>query len=229
MNSITQSSAAPRRRWKIGLTIALALLGLWAVSPARPFRPIEPIPPGILDMHCHIAGIGAGGSGCFVSPAMRHNFRFKIYLRSFGVSEEDLQQHGDGLVGDRISESLAQSKYVKGAVLLALDGIVDTNGNLDTNRTEVYVPNEFVADAAARHTNLLFGASINPFRRDALQRLQWAKDHGAVPVKWIPPIMEIDPADPRIIPFYKKMAELKLPLLCHSGKEGSFSGRGRIW
>ena len=126
-------------------------------------------------------------------------------------------------MGDRISESLAQSKYVSRAVLLALDGVVDADGNLDTNRTEVYVPNEFVAEMAARHTNLLFGASVNPYRRDALARLEWAKAHGAVLVKWIPPIMDIDPADPRLIPFYKKMAELKLPLLSHTGKEKSFS------
>jgi predicted TIM-barrel fold metal-dependent hydrolase len=108
-------------------------------------------------------------------------------------------------------------------VLLALDGVVDKDGNLDTNRTEVYVPNEFVADMAARHTNLLFGASVNPYRRDALERLGWAKAHGAVLVKWIPPIMDIDPADPRLVPFYKKMAELKLPLLSHTGMEKSFS------
>jgi hypothetical protein len=211
------------RRRKIISAGLLAGILVWTSLPARPFRPVEPIPAGIVDMHCHIAGIGAGGSGCFVSPRLRNNFRFKIYLRSFGVSEKELLQQGDGLVGDRISESLAQSKFVSRAVLLALDGVVDANGNLDTNRTEVYVPNEFVAEVAARHTNLLFGASVNPCRRDALARLEWAKAHGAVLVKWIPPIMAIDPGDSKLIPFYKKMAELKLPLLSHTGKEKSFS------
>jgi predicted TIM-barrel fold metal-dependent hydrolase len=191
--------------------------------PSRPFRPLEPIPAGIVDMHCHIAGLGAGGSGCFVSPRLRHNWRFDIYLHSFGVSQKEIERQGDALVGDRISASLAQSKYVSRAVLLALDGVMDADGNLDTNRTEVFVPNEFVAEMAARHTNLLFGASVNPYRRDALARLEWAKAHGAVLVKWIPPIMAIDPGDPKLIPFYKKMAELKLPLLSHTGKEGSFS------
>jgi predicted TIM-barrel fold metal-dependent hydrolase len=42
-------------------------------------------------------------------------------------------------------------------------------------------------------------------------------------VKWIPPIMEIDPNDPRLILFYRKMVELNLPLLSHTGKEKSFS------
>ena len=201
----------------------LAVVFVWACLPARPFRPIEPVPAGIVDMHCHIAGIGAGGSGCWVSPRMRDNWRFKIYLHSFGVSHQELLEKGDGLVADRISESLAQSKYVSQVVLLALDGVVGADGQLDTNRTEVFVPDEFVAEMAARHTNLLFGASVNPHRPDALARLEWAKAHGAVLVKWIPPIMEVNPDDARLIPFYKRMVELKLPLLSHTGEEKSFS------
>ena len=184
---------------------------------------MEPIPAGIVDIHCHIAGISAGGSGCFVSPAMRNNWRFSIYLRSFGVTRKELLAKGDRLAADRISESLAQSKYVSQAVLLALDGVIGADGQLDTNRTEVYVPNEFVASMAAQRTNLLFGASVNPYRADALERLAWAKAHGAVLVKWIPPIMAINPDDPKLIPFYKKMVELDLPLLSHTGKEKSFA------
>lgn len=173
-------------------------------------------------MHCHIAGIGVG-SGCFVSPRLRNNWRFNVYLRSFGVSRKELKEKGDAVLADRISDTLAQSRYVNKAVLLALDGVVGADGQLDTNRTEVYVPNEFVAEIAARHTNLLFGASVNPYRPDAIERLEWAKAHGAVLVKWIPPIMEINPDDPRLVPFYKKMVELNLPLLSHTGREDSFS------
>jgi len=158
-----------------------------------------------------------------VSPRMQNNWRFNIDLRSFGVNRKELSAKGDRLVADRISESLANSKYVGQAVLLALDGVIGPDRQLDTNRTEVYVPNEFVADMATQHTNLLFGASVNPYRPDALERLAWAKAHGAVLVKWIPPIMEINPDDPKLIPFYKQMVELNLPLLSHTGKEKSFS------
>jgi predicted TIM-barrel fold metal-dependent hydrolase len=211
-----------RARWKIIFTTLVAVVFVWALLPARPYRPPQPIPMGIVDMHCHVAGIGSG-SGCFVSPQLRDNWRFRSYLHSFGVSREELLEKGDSLVGDRISESLANSKFVSKAVLLALDGVVGSDGRLDTNRTEVYVPNEFVAEMAARHTNLLFGASVNPYRTDALERLEWAKAHGAVLIKWIPPIMEINPDDPKLVPFYKKMAELNLPLLSHTGREMSFS------
>jgi predicted TIM-barrel fold metal-dependent hydrolase len=191
--------------------------------PAHPFRPIEPIPPGIVDMHCHIAGIGAVGSGCFISPKLRDNWRFKIYLRAFGVTKKEVLKKGDAVIGDKISSSLAQSKYVSKAVILAMDGVIGADGRLDTNHTEVYFPNEFVAAMCAQHTNLLFGSSVNPYRTDAIERLKWAKAHGAVLVKWIPPIMDINPDDPKLIPFYQKMAELDLPLLCHTGEEKSFS------
>lgn len=207
----------------------MSFLGIAAIASvsgcalARPYRPVEPIPPDIVDMHCHIAGIGVGGSGCFVSQKLRNNWRFKIYLRSFGVSLREIERKGDGIVGDRISESVSRSKYVSKVVLLALDGAVGPDGQLDTNRTEVYVPNEFVAEVASRHPNLLFGASVNPYRKDALERLEWAKAHGAVLVKWLPPIMEIAPDDPNLIPFYKKLVELDLPLLTHTGREKSFS------
>jgi predicted TIM-barrel fold metal-dependent hydrolase len=174
-------------------------------------------------MHCHIAGIGAGGSGCFISPRLRDNWRFKIYLRAFGVTKKEVLKKGDAIIGDKISSSLAQSKYVSKVIILAMDGVIGADGRLDTNRSEVYFPNEFVAAMCAQHTNLLFGASVNPYRADAIERLVWAKAHGAVLVKWIPPIMDINPDDPKLEPFYRKMVELNLPLLCHTGEEKSFS------
>ena len=209
-----------RRGFAIGILLACA--GCACLTP-RPYRPVEPLPAAIVDMHCHIAGIGAGDSGCFISPRLRDNWRFNIYLHAFGVTKREVREKGDTIIGDKISTSLAQSRFVSQVVILSLDGVMDAQGQLDTNRTEVYFPNEFVAGLCAQHTNLLFGASVNPYRADAIERLVWAKNHGAVLVKWIPPIMEINPDDSKLVPFYQKMVESKLPLLCHTGEEKSFS------
>jgi predicted TIM-barrel fold metal-dependent hydrolase len=184
--------------------------------------PALPSPP-FTDMHCHTAGIGAGGSGCFVSDALRHSFKFRHYLAAFGTCEAELERDGDAVVIDHLAAQLAESRYVGHAVVLALDGPVDARGELDRARTEIYVPNEFVAAQVARHPNLTFGASVNPYRPDALARLEWAKAHGAVLVKWLPSVQHIDPADPRLIPFYRKLVELHLPLLTHTGSEHSFT------
>ena len=54
-----KSLPATRRR-KLIFAAVLAVVFLWTASPARPYRPVEPIPAGIVDMHCHLAGIGAG-------------------------------------------------------------------------------------------------------------------------------------------------------------------------
>ena len=205
------------------LTVAVVLLGRQVLF-RGPYQPVSSLPTQpIIDIHCHAAGIGAGGSGCFVSPRLRSNFRFRIYLDAFGVSEAELQNHGDIRLLQKLSESVAQSRHVQAAVILALDGAVDAEGNLDTQRTEVHIPNRFIADACHRYTNLLFGASIHPRRTNAIELLDEAVAQGAVLVKWIPSIMDIDPSDPRYIPFYKRLVHHRLPLLSHTGPERSFT------
>ncbi len=160
---------------------------------------------GFVDLHAHAAGIGAGGSGVFIGRAMRDSFRFPIYLRAFGVSRNELEKGGDAVVIDRIAAHVAASERVERAVVLALDGVVDTEGNLDREATQVYVPNDFVARETARHPQLCFGASVNPYRHDALERLARVRDAGAVLVKWIPNIMGTDwPLQffPLVSPYY---------------------------
>lgn len=177
----------------------------------------------ILDMHCHVAGIGAGDSGAFLSKKMRENWKYRVYLKAFGVSEKEILRQGDGLIVRRISKQLANSQQVGGAVLLALDGVIDEQGQIDRVRTESYIPNDFLATEVAKYDNLYFGASINPYRHDALTRLEQVKTDGALLIKWLPAIQHIDPADERLIPFYRKLVELDLPLLTHAGDEHAFT------
>lgn len=177
----------------------------------------------VIDIHCHTAGIGAGGSGCFVSPALRRSWRYRVYLKAFGVTDQELEKHGDALILQRLSASLTASRWMDKAVVLAMDGVVNAAGELDREQTELYIPNDFLARELRHYPNLLFGASINPYRPDALQRLEQVAADGAVLLKWLPSIQHIDPADQRLIPFYKKLVELGLPLLTHTGAESSFT------
>lgn len=178
----------------------------------------------IIDWHTHIAGLGYGGSGAFINDEMRNNFRFKYFLKWMDVSEDELQKEGDQVVVKKLSQKLSASRFVDQAIVLAIDGIIDRNtGQLDRTKTQFYVPDSYVYRETVKYDNLLFGASINPYRKDSLALLEQVAGQGAVLVKWIPSIMDIDPADTAIIPFYRKMAELGLPLLTHTGREKSFA------
>jgi predicted TIM-barrel fold metal-dependent hydrolase len=177
----------------------------------------------IIDMHVHVAGIGAGESGCHVSEELRTNWRYRTYLKAFNVSEEDLRIHGDAIVFEKVSDQIKASRSIKAAVVLALDGVIGRDGELDLSQTETYVPNEFVAKESAKYSNLMFGASVNPYRHDAIQRLEDVARQGAVLIKWLPAIQHIDPSDERLTMYYEKLVELDLPLLTHAGGERSFT------
>ena len=178
---------------------------------------------GIVDLHVHVAGTGAGGSGIFLNEAMRTSWRFPIYLRAFGVTRERLEAHGDTLLLKQLNAEIAAAASVSKAVVLAMDGVIDEQGELNRDATQIYVPNEFLAHELPRYEHLLFGASINPYRPDALQRLHTVKSQGAVLIKWIPNIMHIDPADARLGEFYETLVALELPLLTHAGRERAFA------
>lgn len=208
------------------LVLALALLGLvllalWGWTAPAPDRLQAS---AYVDMHVHAAGIGAGGSGAFINQSMQDSYKFGIYLWAMGVTEAELEAEGDAVLLRKLSARINESKRIGDAVVLAMDGVVDTAGRLDRERTQLYVPNDYLIRELAPYPNLHLGASINPYRKDALQRLDAVAAAGAVLLKWIPNIQLIDPADPALVPFYQRMAELKLPLLSHTGQERSFAG-----
>ncbi len=178
----------------------------------------------IIDWHTHVAGLGYGDSGNFINDEMHNNYRFGFFMKWMNVSEEELEEFGDQIVVKKLSGKIAESKYVDQAIVLSLDGVIDKNSHLlNKENTQFYVANEFVAKETAKYPNLLFGASINPERENSIELLEKVHAQGAVLIKWIPSIMHIDPANKDFIPFYKRMAELNIPLLTHTGMEKSFA------
>jgi len=143
----------------------------------------------------------------------------------FALAAKRSGAHGAGPKAARTyTENLARylhsSRYVRRAVLLALDQVYDEHGTPHQEMTGFYVSNEDVLAWCREAPEVfLFGASIHPYRRDALEALERCAEQGAVLVKWLPNSQGIDPADRRLLPYYQKLAELDLPLLCHTGFE----------
>lgn len=205
------------------LVSAFVLLVLRAVFFKGPYASSSQPPQGILDMHCHTAGFGAGGSGARVSKALRGSWKFSLYLKIFGTSEEEVSEKGDAIVMDVIEREIENSKHVDDVVILAMDAPYDGDGNLIEEEIEAFVPNRFVGESVKARKGLHFGSSVHPNRKDALEELEWSQANGAVFVKWLPNIQGINPSDERYRDYYLKMVDLDLPLLTHVGDEDSFS------
>ncbi|MGE4158044.1 MAG: amidohydrolase family protein [Planctomycetota bacterium] len=170
----------------------------------------------LVDIHAHLAGFG-DGSPCRVSERMSRSLVFRVLKWKLGLKEGT----GADLKYAATLASMASEAGVE-AVALGMDAVVDAQGREDWNRTHLYVPAEHVFAMCREHPSLLPGVSLNPLRRDAVDRLENYAEQGAVLVKWLPNLQQFNPADMRCLPFYKALSRLGIPLLAHTGCEHTF-------
>lgn len=187
----------------------------------RAFEDIDPT--RLIDHHTHIAGLGTQGSGAFVNPKMLswkhpfHRLKFKVYMSSAGVGDEI---NADKQFIDRLQSLVSNIPFHGKHRLLAFDKNYRSDGSVNLEKTEFYVPNEYVFDVADRHPKLFLpNISVNPYRADAVEELRKWAAKGARIVKWLPNAMGINPSDPACDSFYQTMKELDLILLSHGGEE----------
>lgn len=112
-----------------------------------------------------------------------------------------------------------QESPLDAIVILALDAVYDEDGRPRPDRTLLHVENDFVNAAAKDRPEFIFGASIHPYRKDAVPELERLVKHGARLIKWIPSAQYIEPDSPKCFPLYDAMAHHNIPLLCHTGVE----------
>ena len=175
----------------------------------------------IIDVHTHICALGRGGmtsEKLIRSPAFRF-MRWRLGIR--GERSTWPAQLEQAMLGTIDASGLDK------AVILAFDAVYREDGTRDDANTHLFVENDYVAELAARHPKVLFGASIHPYRRDAVEELERCLKMGAVLVKWLPLTQIMNPADPRCFPFYDALAHYRIPLLCHTGGEQTLTAPDR--
>jgi predicted TIM-barrel fold metal-dependent hydrolase len=177
----------------------------------------------LLDYHTHIAGVGSRGTGAFVNPKMRtwahplHRLKFEVYLSAAGVEEEE---DADDRFVSRLTDLVRHTGRRSRHRILAFDKNYLPDGTANLEKTEFYVPNEYIFSLAETHADIFEPViSVNPYRADACAELERWAARGARCVKWLPNAMGIDPSDERCDPFYRKMKHLGLVLLSHGGEE----------
>ena len=179
----------------------------------------------MIDCHVHLAALRTKDNGCYISPRLLDSPLFRFLRWKHHLPIEDAGRSNQKYVEELLSE-LRRSKYVTKAVLLGMDGVYGTNGTLDEEKTEFLVGNDYVLHVARSYPHeFLAGASINPQRRDAVAELERCAEAGAVLVKVLPNSQGFDPGNRSYIPFYRKLAQLRLPLLSHVGYEFTLAGR----
>lgn len=137
----------------------------------------------------------------------------------FGLRNAD--ERSERALEAKLAKTIARTPQLDAAVVLAFDAVHDRDGNLDAANTHLYVTNDYVIELARRHPRMLFGASVHPYRKDAVAEIERCVRAGATLLKWLPITQGFNPADERCIPVYEALAHYKLPLLSHTGGEHS--------
>lgn len=172
----------------------------------------------IVDVHVHISALTAANGG--MSDRLLNSLAFRFMKWRLGLSGQD--DRTEAQLRQVLFATLDATPELDAAVILAFDAVHDrATGRLDPANTHLYTKNDYVIDLARQHRKILFGASIHPYRPDAVDELERCVAAGAVLVKWLPITQGMNPADERCLPFYEAMAHHRIPLLCHTGGEKS--------
>ena len=179
-------------------------------------------PARLVDHHTHVLAIGTSVRDAFVNPRMLsglnvERLKFLIYASASGIKN---LEHTDEEYLARLVR-LARAAAPRGKFrILAFDKHYNADGSVNLNKTTMYVPNQYVVQLAEKYPDVFTPVvSVHPYRTDALQELENWATAGVRYVKWLPNAMGMDPANPVIDPFYRKMKEYNMILLSHAGEE----------
>ncbi|TVR47464.1 MAG: hypothetical protein EA425_15830 [Puniceicoccaceae bacterium] len=173
---------------------------------------------GPIDCHVHCFGAGAGGSGCWIRVRGWRRLIMRPLLQQAGFRAGDLEGDFDARFLRRM-EGMVADAGLRAAVLLAHDLPHSEKGEPMPSATPFHVPNRHVLAAARNSSRLLAGVSIHPARPDALDELEACAEAGAALIKLLPNCLNIDPRRKAYRGFWRRSAELGLPVLAHTGGE----------
>lgn len=188
----------------------------------------------VWDSHAHLIGTGDSGSGITVNPQTDSLLNPGQYARRLFFLNAGCVHDASGSVDNAYVERMRnlvdgmrgdKRQGVK-VLLFAFERAHHEDGTPDPEHSIFHVPDTYARDVAQRYAgDFEWAASIHPYRKDALDALEQAKQGGARAVKWLPSAMGIDPASSRCDAFFQGMKKLDLPLIAHAGLERAVLGR----
>ncbi len=179
----------------------------------------------VIDCHTHVCAFTPAHGR--TSDRLLDTLAFRFMRWRLGIEGRD--GHAEAQLADTFAAALVQTPELDAAVVLAFDGVYTDDGTLDLPRSHLYVTNDYVIELCRRHPKMLFGASVHPFRKDAVAEVERCVAAGAVLLKWLPIVQGFSPADDRCVPVYEALAHHGLPLLSHTGGERSLIRVNDAW
>ncbi|MGA2259471.1 MAG: amidohydrolase family protein [Thermoguttaceae bacterium] len=207
------SSDFSRRRF-LAATVAascatLPTAAVWGSDPPRAGK--------VLDIHVHLFGTGDTGSGCRLSKATSHGLLFKFLSTKLQLSKR-AKTLDEGYVL-ALAEQVEKSGLDK-AVILAQDAVYDHRGKPDWDKTQFYIPNDYLFQVVARYpARMVPCISINPERAEAIAELERCAAKGARLLKIHPPTQGVDLMERKHARFFRRCADLKMIVMVHTGHE----------
>jgi uncharacterized protein len=169
-------------------------------------------------VHVHLSGNGKTGMDCWHRPRWIMRPFLRAGARDIGLECGFDDLRFDELYLNKLLQWVMEST-LEAAVLLACDWVRDDQGGVRKDLSDLFVSNDEVLAAVKRSPKLLAGISIHPARPDALEELERCTAAGAVLLKLLPCVQNVDCNLTKYKSFWTKLAELGLPLLAHTGGE----------
>jgi hypothetical protein len=183
----------------------IVLLFLYAhILNAQVFNPTEKI----IDSQTHIRCYGYQ-SKCYT----KKDWDLTIYEYLSGISENKLKEKGDKYLFDILDKEISNSAWLEQTIVLAFDHVYNEAGDKQEKNSKYFIPNEFVAQNSRRLHSILFGASIHPYRKDALKQIPIIKNSNAKLVYLNPDLQNFKLDHPRLIALASELKKYNLPLM----------------
>lgn len=186
----------------------------------------------VWDSHVHLIGSGDSNPGnrqnlpwfspnmdSYLHPILKIQKYF--YLNGSCIDENAIDQS----YVSRLHELVAGMHPGFKAMLYAFDWYHDPQGQAQPEQSIFHIPNRYAQKIAQTYpTSFEWVASVHPYRADCVDVLQQVHAEGARAIKWLPSAMGIDPLSKQCQRFYQAAADLKIPLISHTGQENAVQG-----
>ncbi|WP_369160783.1 amidohydrolase family protein [Candidatus Thiodiazotropha sp. LNASS1] len=167
-----------------------------------------------IDIHTHLLNPEVAFDRLFDRVAVH------LFARRLGVEPHALKKQPYQTYIEAMAKAVDESNYVEKTCLFGVDARFDEKGReVDRDKTVCAMSEDVLAVAAEYPDCFIPFLSVNPMRPGALDLLDEYAEKGCRGAKFLQNYWGIDLNSERLIPYYEKLKQHKLPLIVHIGSE----------